>query len=217
MDLEEVWRIREEEIYPQLFGSVSRGIFPLTMELFAERFRLEEVDPRWLHYGVIEFAPTAERPSWLYVTSGHSNPWDEAPDAYNPGGPSGSGIEFIFASTQQGDWAISFLQNMLAFDLLLSAGCFPEGAPLEVGDRIPLRTPINGIEGCRICNAVLTAPYTLPADMTLPSGTVSFMAFTGITDQESAYAREHDSDELVRHLRAAGYCPVTDPERPSLF
>ena len=28
VDLEEVWRIREEEVYPSLFGAQSRGIFP---------------------------------------------------------------------------------------------------------------------------------------------------------------------------------------------
>lgn len=27
MDLEEVWRIREEKIYPTLFGGEQRGIF----------------------------------------------------------------------------------------------------------------------------------------------------------------------------------------------
>jgi hypothetical protein len=46
VDLEEVWRIREEEVYPKLFGSVSRGIFPLTQELFSRRFGQQDVDPR---------------------------------------------------------------------------------------------------------------------------------------------------------------------------
>lgn len=216
MDLEEVWRIREEEAYPQLFGDVSRGIFPLTVELFTGRFGQDEVDPRWPFYGVFEFAPTTERPFWLYVTSGHSNPWDDEPDAYDPSGPSGSGVEFVFATTERGDWAVSFLQNMLAFDLLLGAGRFPNRAPFEMGDRIPLRSPINGVEGCEVPNAVVTAPFELPADMTLPSGTVTFVAFTGITDGEMAYAQEHGSDVLVRHLRANGWCPITNPARASL-
>ena len=38
MDLEEVWRLREEEVYPKLFGPLGRGIFPLTQELFNRRF-----------------------------------------------------------------------------------------------------------------------------------------------------------------------------------
>lgn len=75
MDLEQVWKIREEEIYPSFFGPTSRGIFPLELALFTGQFRQSNVDPRWLHYGVIEFAPISSRRSWLYVTSGHSNPW----------------------------------------------------------------------------------------------------------------------------------------------
>jgi hypothetical protein len=94
MDLERVWQIREEEIYPTLFGPVSRGIFPLSQQLFAERFRQSDVDPRWLFCGVFEFAPTADRQSWLYVTSGYSNPWDEESVDFDPNGesyPSGGG------------------------------------------------------------------------------------------------------------------------------
>ena len=34
VDLEKVWEIREEEIYPKLFGLESRGIFTLSPELF---------------------------------------------------------------------------------------------------------------------------------------------------------------------------------------
>src|SRR5262245_11321978 len=76
VDLEEVWRIREEDVYPRLFGPLRRGIFTLTHELFSRRFGPQQIDPRWLTMGVMEFAPTAARKSWLYVTSGYSNPWD---------------------------------------------------------------------------------------------------------------------------------------------
>lgn len=86
MDLERVWKIREEEVYPALFGAVSRGIFPLTQQLFADRFGQADIDPRWLFHGVFEFAPTANRPSWLYVTSGYSNPWEQEATEYDPEG-----------------------------------------------------------------------------------------------------------------------------------
>jgi hypothetical protein len=46
LDLEEVWRLREEGVYPTLFGPVGRGIFPLTQELFSKRFGQRNVDPR---------------------------------------------------------------------------------------------------------------------------------------------------------------------------
>ena len=98
MDLEEVWRIREEEVYPALFGPHVRGIFPLRMEMFTGQFSQSKVDPRWLHYGVLEFAPTEARPSWLYVTSGHSNPWNQSPGEFDPDGQSGAGVEFTLAT-----------------------------------------------------------------------------------------------------------------------
>lgn len=141
MDLEGVWELREEEIYPSLFGPVSRGIFPLTQEFFARRFGQTDIDPRWLFLGVFEFAPTPDRDSWLYVTSGYSNPWEQEPDDYDPDGESGSGVEFTFAVAEQGDWAIEALQAMLAFDLLLGAGRFPNGDRFSLHDRIPLRAP----------------------------------------------------------------------------
>lgn len=57
--LEEVWKYREETLLPALFGAVARGIFPLEAALFADTFGQADIDPRWLHLGVFEFAPTA--------------------------------------------------------------------------------------------------------------------------------------------------------------
>jgi hypothetical protein len=155
MDLEDVWRIREQEVYPKLFGSAGRGIFPLTSQLFARRFGQSDIDPRWLFPGVFEFPPTIDRDSWIYVTSGYSNPWDVEPDAYDPAGESGAGVEFTFTASEQGDWAIETLQAMLAFDLLLAAGRFANGQRLSLHDRIPLRGPVNGKAECQIRNLVL--------------------------------------------------------------
>ncbi|WP_425350607.1 suppressor of fused domain protein [Mesorhizobium wenxiniae] len=119
-------------------------------------------------YGVCEFAPTPQRPFWLYVTSGHSNPWHEESDGYDPASQSGAGIEFIFASAERGDWATQCLQNLLAFDLLLEVGHFPGGQPLTEGDRIPIRSPINGKENCLIRNVILSRPASLPTGFQLP-------------------------------------------------
>ena len=49
MDLEDVWRTREEDVFPTLFGHQFRGIFPLQMEMFTHQFGQSEIDPRWLH------------------------------------------------------------------------------------------------------------------------------------------------------------------------
>jgi hypothetical protein len=217
MDLEEVWRIREEDIYPSLFGPAAAGIYPLSQELFSQRFRQTDVDPRWLFCGVFQFPPTPARTSWLYVTSGHSNPWDQEPDAYNPTAESGFGVEFVFLSSEQGDWAIQTLQNMLAFDLLLGAGRFPNAGPLALGNRVPLHAPINGDPACAIRNLVLTEPEGIADGFSLPSGRVLLAAFTGISDAERDFAKTNGSAALIGRLRAAGCHPVTNPRRKSLL
>ena len=217
MDLEEVWRIRETEIYPALFGGEQRGIFTLSPELFARKFGLKEIDPTWPFYGVFEFGPTQQRPFWLYVTSGHSNPWDQEDDAYDPSAQSGSGIEFILATTERGDWAIRCLQNLLAYDLLLCTDYFEGREPLAEGDRIPLGSPIDGKENCLVRNVILSRASSLPSDFNLPSGQVGFLTFTGVTDGEKDFAKENSTDALVNRLQPLGFFPVTDPHRASII
>lgn len=158
MDLEEVWRIREEEIYPALFGGEGKGIYTLTRKLFETRFGVSELDSSWLFSGVFEYPPTVARPFWLYVTSGNSNPWDDEPEAYDPQGQSGAGVEFLFASTVQGNWAISLLLHLLAYHILLSAGHFQRAGTVNTGDRISLNAPINGKAECALRNVVVSQP-----------------------------------------------------------
>lgn len=216
MDLEEVWRLREEEVCPKLFGPVGRGIFPLTQELFSRRFGQSDVDPRWLFLGVFEFPPTPDRNSWLYVTSGYSNPWEDEPEAYDPAGESGAGVEFTFAVSEQGDWAVETLQAMLAFDLLLGAGRFANGQRFSLHDRIPLRGPLNGKPDCEIRNLVLVEREDGQKVFSLPSGEVILVGFTGITDTELAFAKSNGSPALIERLRVAGHHPITNPHRSSL-
>jgi Suppressor of fused protein (SUFU) len=216
MNLEEVWRIREGDIYPSLFGPEVRGIFPLQMDLFTRQFGQSQVDPRWLHYGVFEFAPTAARRSWLYITSGHSNPWEQSPDEYNEAGESGTGVEFTLATKESGDWGIRTLQSMLAFDILLQAGRYPGREYLGLYDRIPLRAPINGDPACVLRNLVMTEPEGIPGEFQLPSGKVLLTGFTAISDQELSDAKQNGSQSLIDRLRIAGFHPINDPNRPSL-
>jgi hypothetical protein len=217
VDLEDVWKYREDEVYPALFGPGGRGIFPLTQELFRSRFGQGDIDPRWLFYGVYEFAPTAARQSWLYVTSGHSNPWEQDPGDYDPEGESGAGVEFTFEVSEQGDWAIQTLQHMLAFDLLLGAGRFPGADCLSLHDRIPLRAPLDGHPSCQVRNLIVVEREDGPRAFSLPSGEVVLVGFTGTTDAELTFAKGHGSPALIQRLRAAGYHPVTNPRRNSLL
>ena len=216
MDLEEVSRIREEELYPALFGPVRRGIFPLTHDLFTGRFRQEEVDPRWLSMGVFGFAPTPRRPSWLYVTSGYSNPWGQDAAHYRADGESGKGAEFTFSVTEQGDWAIAVLQSMLAYDLLCGEGRL-NNERLGLHARIPLGSPINGDPSCAIRSLLLVEREDGPKEFSLPSGIVILVGFTGVSDAELAFARANGAPALLARLRAVGFHPTTDPHRQSIL
>jgi hypothetical protein len=74
---ERVWEFREEQLYPQLFGSSNtEGIYVLSFERFKERFRTDRVDPRWLHHGVLRFGSLKESGTQKFVTSGLSNSWE---------------------------------------------------------------------------------------------------------------------------------------------
>lgn len=215
MDLEEVWRIREEEVYPNKFGKMSRGIFPLSYDIF-KRFNKLDPDPRWFTYGVIEYSPTVFRNSWLYATSGCSNPWEIEPEAYDSNAVSGAGVEFTFQTIEMSDWAIILLQNMLVMNLLISTGHMGEKRPFNLGDRIPLRQPINGDDKCLLRNIFVEKPNNYDLDISLPSGKARFMNLLGITDSECELAQKEGSGALFKLLTSMTYDSVTDPLRLSV-
>lgn len=217
MDLEEVWRIREEDIYPELFGTKSRGIFTLDDGVF-KQLGQDRLDPRWLSIGIWEFAPTEARSCWMYATSGLSNPWyweDEsgAESDIEPGGMSGFGMEFLFATPQQGDWAIRYLQTILAYDILLYADCFPGRGPIGPGNRVSFNAPINHDSNCVLWGSVVSRAEAFPAGFVLPSGEVEFFTVTGVANDEIRFGQANSTAALIERLTAAGAYPVTDPAR----
>jgi hypothetical protein len=140
--LESVWAHREEVVYPRLFGPKSRGIFVLESDLFLNTFKQEKVDPRWLHYGVLEHGPSIERGTYYYVTSGASNPCEVEPSDYSTSEYSGFGTELVLEVSEREDWPIVVLQRLLAFNILLAHGRYGESEPLDYWQRVPLGGPI---------------------------------------------------------------------------
>jgi hypothetical protein len=210
---ERVWEHREEILYPSLFGNTRRGIFPIHAEIFTGMFKQGSFDPRWLHYGVFEFAPTSARSSWLYVTSGMSNDWEaESPDATTP---SGLGCEFVFETTQQSEWAILRLLHLMAFQVLLCHGRYPGREPLSDFDRIPLRGSIRP-ERSSLSYLMLGPPIGFSREAQLESGAFEFYQVVGISDAEATYARSHNGQALLELLTTHGYFPVTDPDRSEI-
>lgn len=207
---ERVWEHREEVLYPSLFGRQSRGIFPVQAAMFTDVFKQEEFDPRWLHCGVLEFAPSPSRDSWLYVTSGMSNDWEaSSPD---PSTSLGLGCEFVFETNQQEEWAILRVLHLLAFQILLCHNRFPGKEPLQDFDRIPLRSPI--CPGPSVLTRLMVAPpLQFPRECQLESGTFDFYQLVGISDAEAAFAQAHGGAALLERLIANGCFPVTDALR----
>ena len=209
--LERVWEYREETLYPALFGDKSEGIFVLTSEMFVSQFKCEEIDPRWLTYGVHVYAPTDTRDSWLYVTSGMSNPWDGEVGAY-----SGLGYEFVLETKGRFDWAIRSLMSMLAFNLLLAKGVYGEKPLIDVGDRVPLHQAIDGSDTSEIRHLLVNETQHFPATHQLESGEIEFVHLVGATSREIDWAKTHGSEALTEKLASLGLAIVTDPARQSI-
>ncbi len=188
--LEDSWEQRDEQIYPELFGGTGEGIYPLDASLFKNQFGIDDVDPRWLHYGVFKCAPTIERNTWLYVTSGMSNAWESD----NPEEYSGFGTEFILETDGENDWAINTLRSLVAFNILVSVGHFGDKPLLDYGDRIPMSIEPN------ISSLMVVKPNQFPESFDLISGKVDILQITGITAQELDYAKENNSEGLANKL-----------------
>jgi hypothetical protein len=211
---EHAWQVREDEIYPRLFGDNDQQICVLTPEIF-DRFgqAAESIDPRWLHYGVLPYPPNERRQSWAYVSSGLSNAWEA--DTPDPSGPSGMGMEFVFQTPDFEEWAVRRLLHLVAFQILLAHDRYPGKDILDVFHRLSVGGSLATQQSELSCLMVG------PADgfderIQLPSGWVDLLSIIGITDGETAYAKQNGGDKLVALLRGQGAFPITDWRRKSL-
>lgn len=201
--LDDAWAQREDEIYPALFGDMGEGIYPLSSELFEEQFNCLEIDSRWLSHGVFRCPPSPSHDTWLYVTSGMSNPWNnDEPEEY-----SGLGMELLLETREDAPWAIPLLQSLLAFNLLLAAGKFGDKPVLGHGDRIPQPIAPN------IAGFILWSPSHFAEEFDLVSGRVELIQAMGITASELEYAKAHGSAALCERLSTSGIFPVSDAHR----
>jgi hypothetical protein len=211
---EQSWELREEEVYPRLFGSRGQNIFVLKPTLFTDTFKQSTLDPRWLNHGVFECAPTAARSTWLYVSSGLSNAWED--DHPDPTGPSGLGMEFLLETIEQAEWPILRLQQLVAFQILVACDKYPGRGLVNHHDRVPLRGSISPGSSA-LTWLYIGSPEPHAASFQLPTGSVDLLMVVGVTEEEAAFARERGGDDLVSLLRANGIYPVTDPARATVL
>jgi hypothetical protein len=206
---EDSWRYREEVLYPAEFGGKSNGLIDtIPYEAFAQ-IGFKHVDPRWLHCGVVAFAPIAKRQSYTFVTSGLSNAWDaDGPDSTSI---SGLGIELRIETMSNEHWAKDVLLRLSATQLLIAAGRMTGARLLSSGDRIRV-----GAENFGNRSAMTSLLVTKVADLKLPSGTFEMLQLVAITDAEGELAKSQSAEALVALLRDKTGYPISDVGRSSL-
>jgi len=207
-DLESVWTHREEVIYRKLFGDCGQGIYTISRDDLGSN----AADPRWGFLGVFESPPNENRSTWLYVTSGLSNPWDDEPEDYSNLEWSGLGVEFVMETPTQWKWAIKLLHRMIAYEISLAINGKPLLAP---GGRVGGGGPF--VEGTELTTMLIVPPDHYPPAFKLDSGRVEFLQFIGITASELEFAKATNSMELLGQLKSNGIYPVTDPNRRSIL
>ena len=203
--LEDAWEEREEVVYPEVFGDTGPGIYPLSNDVF-EQLDAQSVDPRWLTHVVFQSPPNDTRNTWVYVTSGMSNPWEsDEPQDY-----SGFGVEFVLETEQASTWAINVLHTLMAYNLMLASGQMGEPGLLDYGDRIPFALSED------IAAMVIAPPFQLPENIDIKSGRVDFLQIVGVTEAELTHAQETSSEALIELLIEETGGLITAKQRKSV-
>ena len=211
---EELWTDREDRVYRSVFGDLGEGVYTAGPKVY-ERFG-KEPHPGWLNHGVFACPPHDERASWIFVTSGLSNPWNLDAPGKDPSGFSGVGFELVLETTAPADWAVPLLHNLMAYELLVAVGTYRDAELFEYGNRVPLEASITPSFDSAIRWLLVEAPEHYRASFELASGRVDFFHLVGATDAEVALAREKGQDALVGLLKQRGVHPRTDADRGSL-
>ncbi len=212
---EEIWRKREEEIYPALFGTLPDSVIPVSIEtLRAILGYAKEIDDAWLHFAVIEVAPNEKHADWIYVTSAFSQPWKaERPEELDRNSYSGYGYEMLLRTPERASWAVDVLHRLTAYQI----GVYNElmkGKLFQWHDWMPLNGPISPeVPATPLRGMFITRPRDIADRFELPSGQVDFLQIVGITGPELAYGLYRGFDRLENQLYEAGAAPTTNPAR----
>ena len=206
---ETIWHYRENVLYPNyLGGGTDSSIITIPHVAFSQ-MGFEQVDPRWLHCGLLAFPPVAKRGCFTFVTSGLSNAWDDsAPD---PTAVSGLGIELRIDNPSDEHWVKDVLLRLSAMQLLIGAGRITGARVLGDGDRVRV-----GAETFGDRSAMTSLLASEVADFHLASGTFEVMQLFAITDSEFEFARAEGAEALLSVLRLNTTYPINDIARGSL-
>ncbi len=215
---DEIWREREERVYPELFGPLPGKVIPLRAEaLRAILGQNATLDAEWLHFAVIEVAPNQQHNDWLYVTSALSQPWKiDGPEKLDRNSYSGCGFEMVLRTPERANWAVDVLHRLTAYQI----GVYFErlkGKLFSYHDWMPLNGPVNSsMTDSPVRGMLITRPQDFPARFELRSGQVDLLQISGITGPELAYGLHLSFPRLERLLYQQGAAPTTDPNRTTI-
>jgi hypothetical protein len=207
---------RELARYPAFFGETQSEFYTFPDHLVSKE-SLEMLEETGMSLNlVIEYAPNEKRNSWLYVTSGLTNPSGEDPQSIDPTDYSGIGFEMIIETNEKCLWPVNVLHMMMFSQCLISSGMV-EGDLLEYKDIFPLSD--GAIKGSQICSFVAIDPdqrCSYPTGFELSTGKVDFFPLFGITlSEEKLFLGNKLGVSFMEFLEKAGY-PVVDPLRIGL-
>ena len=200
---EEVWRLREEERLPSLVGPLEPGIVTLD-EVPSLTEQYGDWEPLWNAFGVLRSAPSEQRRTYLYVTSGLTTPvYFEKTVGFDSNAPSGCGYEIAIETPKHVDWPVLRLLSMMAYNLGTRRA-------FAAGHRWPFGGPVDGKR-----STIVACVFVEDGAFALPTGRAKLLRAVGITAEELAYAKEHGSEALIP-LLATGPGLVTPVRRPSV-
>jgi hypothetical protein len=206
---EDTWNYRDTVAYPELIGATSDGRISTIPYVAFEQIGAVQVDPRWLHCGVLAFRPPSPTAAFTFVTSGLSNAWDDArPDERSI---SGLGIELRVDVSREAHWTTDVLLRISAMQLLIGSGRMSGARLLGVGDRMKV-----GAETFGKNSSVTSLIAADGGQIQLPSGTFTLLQLFAITDAEREHAASHGADALLTILRARTAFPISDVTRASV-
>ncbi len=209
---EEIWRTREENIYPRLFGRPANGIFRMTDNILSSLCS-GAIDPRWKTILVLRFPGSADT-NWIYATSGLSNPWGVTPENARPENFSGLGFEFFMKVGDAADFVATQLLWLAAVQTLVGCGQL-SGELVGPFDRVPLGRPVAAQS--ELDALFIFPPDDLPGQFQLLSGKVDLLCVTAVSAAECTFARSQGGEALLALLQHHEQLNRTNISRASVI
>ncbi len=214
---DESWREREE-LLRRVFGETEP---PGTVVAYS----WERVDMIIPGACCLSFPPGgSERPHWLYLTLGLSQPLTPTKDDR---GPSAYGWEFGFLAREASDWAPEALYEILSYWMetknridvahRVPMAFYREGHESRLAPYLRDLEPADQFHPFGEIRALVFWPYLhFPGQFQTSTGHFGILIGTAITADELALAQQSSSAHLLLLLSRAGIGQISDLQRRSV-